>query len=397
MKYNQKPFLVICIFAITFSAIALHTSDKKNKPDPQPGVPLSQQSPQKKITPKIQAAILLDVSNSMDGLIDQAKAQLWNMVSVMGKASCDGLTPTIEIALYEYGRSSNNAQNGYVKKLSGFTTDLDGLSQKLFALSTNGGEEYCGEVIKTSLSELNWDTSADSYKVIFIAGNEDFLQGKIQYTEGCGKANEKGVIVNTIYCGDRMQGIREHWNLGGECGKGSYTNINQNAIIEDIATPYDTAIFTLNEKLNGTYMSYGASGNLSMAAQESVDKMNYSVNKSAALKRVAVKGKKELYKNCTWDMVDASTADSSFFAKVDMKTLSPELQTKTRAELKQIVEENNSRRGQYQKEIAELSIKRENFIANAKRSGNGNKEATLETEIEKIIRGQAKQFKMVIQ
>ena len=35
--------------------------------------------------PKIQAAILLDVSNSMDGLIAQAKAQLWNMVSVMGK------------------------------------------------------------------------------------------------------------------------------------------------------------------------------------------------------------------------------------------------------------------------------------------------------------------------
>ena len=35
--------------------------------------------------PKIQVAILLDVSNSMDGLIEQAKAQLWNMVSVMGR------------------------------------------------------------------------------------------------------------------------------------------------------------------------------------------------------------------------------------------------------------------------------------------------------------------------
>ena len=56
--------------------------------------------------PKIQAAILLDVSNSMDGLIEQAKAQLWNMVSVMGKAKCDGVAPQIEIALYEYGRSS---------------------------------------------------------------------------------------------------------------------------------------------------------------------------------------------------------------------------------------------------------------------------------------------------
>ena len=47
---------------------------------------------------KIQAAILLDVSNSMDGLIEQAKAQLWTMVNVMGKAKCNGETPQIEIA-----------------------------------------------------------------------------------------------------------------------------------------------------------------------------------------------------------------------------------------------------------------------------------------------------------
>jgi dienelactone hydrolase len=52
--------------------------------------------------PKIQVAILLDVSSSMDGLIDQAKTQLWNMVSTMGKAKCSNdIAPQIEIALYE--------------------------------------------------------------------------------------------------------------------------------------------------------------------------------------------------------------------------------------------------------------------------------------------------------
>lgn len=65
--------------------------------------------------PKIQVAILLDVSSSMDGLIEQAKAQLWNMVSVMGKTTCNNVSPQIEIALYEYGRSNNNVKDGYVK------------------------------------------------------------------------------------------------------------------------------------------------------------------------------------------------------------------------------------------------------------------------------------------
>ena len=230
-----------------------------------------------KAAPKIQAAILLDVSNSMDGLIEQAKAQLWNMVSVMGKAKCNELTPQIEIALYEYGRTNNNAKTGYVKQISGFTTDLDKLSQQLFNLTTNGGDEYCGQVIYTSLKDLSWDSTASNYKVIFIAGNEDFLQGNLPYIKACNEAKNKGVIVNTIYCGDKMQGIQEHWNLNAECGNGSYTNIDQDAKIEDIPTPYDSVIFALNDKLNGTYLRYGSQGTAGATAQVAADEMNYKL------------------------------------------------------------------------------------------------------------------------
>ena len=130
-------------------------------------------------TPKIQVAILLDVSNSMDGLIDQAKAQLWNMVNTLGKSKCNGLSPKIEISLYEYGRTTNDKKNGYVKQLLGFSSNLDTLSEILFSLKTNGGDEYCGHVIMNSLNELDWDNSTSSYKTIFIAGNEDFLQGGV--------------------------------------------------------------------------------------------------------------------------------------------------------------------------------------------------------------------------
>ncbi|RYD91718.1 MAG: VWA domain-containing protein, partial [Sphingobacteriales bacterium] len=92
--------------------------------------------------PKIQVAILLDVSNSMDGLIDQAKAQLWNLVGLLGRAECDRGTPQVEIALYEYGRANNDAGKGYVKRIHSFTRELDSLSKSLFSLTTNGGEEY---------------------------------------------------------------------------------------------------------------------------------------------------------------------------------------------------------------------------------------------------------------
>ena len=352
-----------------------------------------------KNSPKIQAAILLDVSNSMDGLIEQAKAQLWTMVNVMGKAKCNGETPQIEIALYEYGRDNNDLRKGYVKQITSFTSDLDDLSQKLFQLTTNGGQEYCGFVIHTSLNELNWDTTSSNYKVIFISGNEDFLQGNISYTLACTEAKKKGVIVNTIYCGDRLQGIKEHWNLLGECGNGSFTNINSDAKPEDIPTPYDSSLITLNYKLNGTYIYYGADGKGKKQLQGSMDAANYSVNSYAGVNRAVAKASSGAYKNSGWDLVDAKADDKKILDKVDLKTLPDSLQKKNKAELEAIINQKSNERAAIQKEIQDISKKRETYIANEKinKAKAGNNSKTLESEVEKIIREQATRFNMKIE
>jgi len=349
-------------------------------------------------TKKIQVAILLDVSGSMDGLIEQAKSQLWNMVTVLGKAKCATGTPNIEIALYEYGRTTNDSKKGFVKQLSTFTNDLDKLSAILFALKTDGGDEYCGHVIKSSLEELQWDNATGNYKVIFIAGNEDFLQGGIKYTDACAIAKQKGVIVNTIYCGNKMQGVQEHWNLAGECGQGSYTNINQDAKEEDINTPYDSAMYVMNSKLNQTYIGYGYDGLANTVRMEEVDKMNSQKSKKAGLTRANAKAS-AVYSNSSWDLVDAKNADSTVFKKLDYKTLPDSLRNKSEKELRAIVEQKGKERGAIQKEIGNLNALRNNYIAEERkrRAIAANNEATLETEIEKILKEQAKRFNITIE
>ncbi|HEX6848647.1 MAG TPA: vWA domain-containing protein [Chitinophagaceae bacterium] len=348
--------------------------------------------------PKIQAAILLDVSNSMDGLIEQAKAQLWTMVNTMGKAKCNGEAPKIEIALYEYGRDNNDIKKGYVKQITPFTSDLDDLSQKLFQLTTHGGQEYCGHVIYTSLNELAWDTTSSNYKVIFISGNEDFLQGNITYTVACNEAKKKGVIVNTIYCGDRLQGIREHWNLLGECGNGSFTTINSDEKPEDIPTPYDSTLITLNYKLNGTYIYYGADGKGKKQLQGSMDAANTSINTYAGVNRAMTKSSVN-YKNSGWDLVDAKEEDKKVLDKVDLKTLPDSLQKKSKLELEAIVNQKAAERAAIQKEMQEINKKRETYIANEKinKANAGKNSQTLESEVEKIIRVQATRFNMKIE
>lgn len=168
-------------------------------------------------TPKkdhyIKVALLLDTSNSMDGLIDQAKAQLWEIVNELSYAKCKNDRPKLQIALYEYGNDNLSSQDNYIRKILSFTEDLDDVSKELFSLTTNGGSEYCGAVIQESLNKLDWGNEADDLKMVFIAGNEPFNQGEINYKDAAANAKEEGVVVNTIFCGDYKQGVDSYWEM----------------------------------------------------------------------------------------------------------------------------------------------------------------------------------------
>ena len=150
----------------------------------------------------VDVAILLDTSNSMDGLIGQAQAQLWGIVQEFSKAEKAGQTPLLRVAVFEYGNSRLPASEGYIRQVEQLTTDMDRISEVLFELTTKGGVEYCGQVIDECLTRLDWSDEPNSYKAIFIAGNEPFTQGSVGYEKVCKKAIESGVVVNTIHCGN---------------------------------------------------------------------------------------------------------------------------------------------------------------------------------------------------
>ncbi|MDI1234668.1 MAG: VWA domain-containing protein [bacterium] len=336
----------------------------------------------------IQLALLLDVSNSMDGLIDQAKAELWSIVNEASKASKNGHAARLEIALFEYGRSTLTLQSGYVRKLVDYTTDLDTISEVLFSLKTAGGDEYCGEVIQKSLAELKWQDNTNMYRVIFIAGNEPFNQGKLTYNSACANASEKRIIINTIHCGDSLQGVKEFWKEGATIGQGEYFYINQNATsFIQVETPYDSLIQLYNDSLNTTYMGYGKMGTYYWSNQLKQDKNAKTMSKEVAIKRAETKSKKSSYSNKKWDVVDASTADSTWIKNTKDEDLPEVMKGKTIDEKKIIIKGNDTRRIYYSQQIALLNKQRQAFLANIKR--NKPAERTLGTALIKAIRSQA--------
>ena len=310
---------------------------------------------------KIQVALLLDTSNSMDGLIDQAKSRLWNIVNTLTTLKYNGQAPQIEIALYEYGNDGLKDEN-YIRQVTPLTQDLDLVSEKLFALKTNGGSEYCGAVIRDASMNLGWDGNEKSMKLIYIAGNESFDQGKINYKEVIANAKKKNIYTNTIFCGSRDEGIQTFWQNGASLGSGKYFNIDSDRRVIYIETPYDVRISECNTKLNDTYIYYGSRGSEYKTKQIAQDR-NAEVQSAAnAVERTVAKSKKNAYKNDHWDLVDKAEKDKSYISSIKQEELPSELKGKSNVEIQKIVAQKSADRDKIQKEVEELSKKRQDFI-----------------------------------
>ena len=196
--------LLAVVFSLSVVAVAPQAATTKAKPEAK-----------NNSAPRIQMAILLDTSGSMDGLINQVRTQIWKIVNELATAKQNGKTPRLEVALYEYGKSSLPKSHGYLRRIVPLTDDLDKISEELFALKTNGGSEYCGMVIQSAVTGLKWSRSRNDLKMIFIAGNEPFNQGPVDYKKACAAAIKQGITVNTIHCGPKSVGIRTGWQSGG--------------------------------------------------------------------------------------------------------------------------------------------------------------------------------------
>jgi len=347
----MKRIILLCVlFMLAFSGM-INASDRDE-------TPVNHEVMNRK--PKIQLAILLDTSGSMQGLIEQAKSRLWNIVNTLTTLKFKGVEPRIEIALYEYG-SYHRFDGDYIRRITPFTTDLDLISQELFALTTGGSEEFCGTVISRATKELEWGNNESDMKIVYIAGNETFEQGRISYKKAIPNAVERGIYVNTIHCGSRETGIRDYWKNAADLGKGKYFNIDINAAVRWIETPFDDQLSSLNLRLNDTYISYGHQGEAYKVNQSAQDKNARSLSVANYAERVVSKSK-SAYTNSSWDLIDKVKEDKKALATIKKSELPQELQNKSTAELEAHVAKLQKERDTIQKEIVMLANQRQVYI-----------------------------------
>jgi len=335
----------------------------------------------------IDVALCLDVSGSMGGLIDSAKAKLWDIVNELARIKP---APQLRVALYSYGHDSYDPQGGWIRKEVDLTSDLDALYQKLFALQINGGTELVTRVCRDAVRDLKWSEGKGALKIIFVCGNEPAAQDQVVSLNECAKlARSRNIVINSIYCGDAQSGDARDWIQFAELCGGRFASIDQNKGTVAIATPMDKKLAELGVQLNSTYVAYGKAGKdkQSNQAAQTVNAQQAGLGVAAA--RTAAQN--SVYYNCAdWDLVDRCKMDAKFdVAKIAVDEL-PELMKKmTVPERVAHVKKMTEQRAALQKEIDDLNTRRTAFINEEQKRNPNAGDRAFDQAIRDALRVQA--------
>ncbi|MEZ6036349.1 MAG: vWA domain-containing protein [Planctomycetota bacterium] len=306
----------------------------------------------------IDLVICLDVSGSMDGLLNAARQNLWAVVNEMATLQP---APELRVALLTYGCPAYGAESGFVAIQTGLTNDLDTVSQKLFALSTNGGDEFVARVVKRALDDLEWSKDPQALKLIFVAGNEAATQDPMLDAMAMSKAAiEREIIVNTIYCGEPGKPEAEGWRNVAKLADGKFASIEQDTAVV-IETPFDKQLGELSLALNTTYMPYGQNRTVWAANQVAQDNNAGTLNVAAVAQRCQTKAS-GLYYNTAFDLVDACKQAEFKLADVKKEDLAEDLRALSVGDLQKRIDEMGKKRGELQKQVEALGKQRDAFV-----------------------------------
>ncbi|MBL7133391.1 MAG: VWA domain-containing protein, partial [Phycisphaerae bacterium] len=335
----------------------------------------------------VDLVICLDTSGSMTKLIEAAKQKLWAVVNELATAKPK---PVLRVGLYHYGNDGLSRENGWVERLCPLTGDLDAVYGKLFALRTRGGTEYVARVVRAATDELKWNTDKRTLRMIFVAGNERATQDEKTYKlqDICKAAATKGIIVNTIFCGNEATGRRTGWADAAAWADGKYAAIDQKRGTVVVSTPYDKKLAKLSATLNKTYVPYGTRGKAGKANQKAQDANATSMNAPAAAQRAMAKGS-ALYRSHGWDLVDGIAEGKVDLAKVKNADLPKNMRKMSIKERKKYVDQMRTRRKKAQSQIKDLGAKRDKHVkAEMAKKGLDDK-AALDRVLRDTVREQA--------
>lgn len=310
--------------------------------------------------PRVDIVFALDTTSSMSGLIDGAKAKIWEIAR---KAQEGKPAPEVRVGLVAY----RDRGDEYVTKVLDLTGDLDSVYSALRNLNAAGGGDGPEHVIKgldDAVNAVSWTADRNAVKLVYLVGDapphEDYNDG-LTLKGVLADALDKGIRISAIRCGDDRETLAK-WTAIAVKTDGVVSTIEQNGGVQKVAaTPHDEELARLNAELAKTEVHYGSreeqkaaadvvAANVAAPAAAQADRAGFYSARASA-KPGAAPTKK--------DLVASAKPAKAALAGVKDAELPPEMQKMSPDERAKFVETKRAQREAVLKQIQVASAKRD--------------------------------------
>ena len=369
----KTKLLGIALFLLTLGAVVYYPQlNAKNIPVNPPikhHIVASQ-------SPKVDVVFVLDTTGSMSGLIQTAKEKIWSIATTMASAQP---TPEIRIGLVAYRDHGDQ----YVTQLVDLSDDLDSVYATLMDFEAGGGgdtPESVNKALYDAVHQMSWSEGEQAYQVVFLVGDAPphMDYNEVRYPEIVASAIEKGIVINTIQCGDIPTTIAP-WTQIASLAQGSFFQVEQAGGAVAYTSPYDDKIAELSAKLDDTRLYYGTEEEKERMLQKvaAADKLEVTASVASRARRgvfnAAVGGRANLLGDN--ELVDAVASGAVELDELEQNALPEALKPMAPAEQRAYVAQLADDRADLKREIQQLSADRDGYLAKKVDEAGGMKDS----------------------
>lgn len=379
----KVKLIALALLATTLSIVVLYPNLESSAAGQDPEVAHSGSR-------KIEVVFVLDTTSSMSGLIQTAKEKIWSIATTLAQAE---QTPEIHMGLVAY----RDRGDAYVTDVIDLSTDLDTMYGRLMQFAAVGGgdaPESVNQALHDAVHRISWSQDPSSYQVIFLVGDApphmDY-QGEAQYPKIVADAAQRGLIVNTIQCGDMPQTVAP-WTEIARLGGGRYLKVSQAGDAFAVTTPYDDEIARLSAELDDTRLFYGDDEEMTVFEGKiaATDQLQALASAASRARRAVFNATEAGYRNLFGDkdlVEDVSKGEVSLDA-VPEEELPASFREMDRADQERMIDELAGRRSELQLRIDALAESRADFIDERVEEAGGAADS-LDQQIYDAVRAQA--------
>jgi len=378
--------LGIALFGLTVATVTYYPELVAKTTQVQP-IPIRHITTQQK--PVVDVVFVLDTTGSMGGLIQTAKDKIWSIATTMASAQP---TPQIRIGLVAY----RDRADQYVTRVVDLSDDLDSVYATLMDFQADGGgdtPESVNQALNDAVHKMSWSQSEQAYQVIFLVGDAPphMDYDEVRYPQIVAAAAAKGIVVNTIQCGD-IPFTAAPWTQIASLGHGDFFQVEQAGGAVAYTTPFDEEIAVLSAQLDDTRLYFGSDEEKEKmdAKVAATEKLHGSASVASRARRGAFNASAGGRTNLLGEneLVDAVTKGTVSLDDLEEDALPASLKPMAPAEQRAYVAQLADKRADLQRKIRGLAQDRDGYLEEKVEAAGGLADS-LDRQLYEAVKDQA--------